>query len=302
MTTRLQRTLRVTILGAVANLVLAGAKLVGGILGHSEALVADAVESFSDLAGSFIVWRGLKIAALPPDEKHPYGHGKAESIAAALIATVLVLAAVGIAVRAVGEIFVPHQPPEPWTLLVLLGVILIKEGLFRFVAREAVETHSPAVKGDAWHHRSDAITSFAAAIGITVAWIGGPAWASADDMAALFAAGIIAVNGWRILMPAVEDLMDAVPDPAVRAEVQRVAETQPGVDNVEKVLIRRSGWQLLVDMHVRVDPEMTVAASHRVAHAVKDAVQARFPTVREVLIHIEPSRAESEQSGGSDTP
>lgn len=290
MSHRLQRTLRATALGAVVNVVLAGAKLVGGVLGHSEALVADAVESFSDIVGSVVVWRGLTIAAQPPDEKHPYGHGKAESIAAALIATVLVLVAVGIAVRASQAIFVPHQPPQPWTLAVLIGVIVIKEGLFRFVAREGTATQSPAVMGDAWHHRSDAITSFAAGIGITVAWLGGPAWAAADDLAALFAAGVIAVNGWRLLRPALEDLMDATPDPGLQAEVQRVAEALSGVDNVEKVLVRRSGWQLLVDMHVRVAPEMTVAASHRVAHDVKDAIRMKYPTVREVLIHIEPSR------------
>ncbi len=287
---RLQRTLRATALGAGVNLVLASVKLAAGLLGHSEALVADAVESLSDIAGSFIVWRGLVISALPPDEKHPYGHGKAESIAAAMIATVLLLAAVGIVVRAAAEIFQPHQPPSPWTLLVLVGVIAVKEGLFRFVHREGAATQSRAVTGDAWHHRSDAITSFAAGIGITIAWIGGPAWASADDVAAVFAAGIIGWTGWRLLRPALEDLMDASPDPLLSEEVRRIAEGQAGVDNVEKVLVRRSGWQLLIDMHLRVNPDMTVATSHRVAHSVKDAIRRAHPNVREVLIHVEPSR------------
>ncbi len=288
---RLRRTLRATVWGAAVNLVLATVKLVAGIFGHSQALVADAVESFADLAGSFIVWRGLQIAARPPDDEHHYGHGKAESIAAALIATVLMLAAVAIGVRSVQEILVRHQPPEPWTLAVLVGVIVIKELLFRHVVREADATHSLAVRNDAWHHRSDAITSFAAGIGIAVAWIGGAQWAAADDVAALFAAGIIGWNGWRLLRPALEDLMDAAPNPTLRAEVTRIAEAVTGVDNVEKVLVRRSGWQLLVDMHVRVDPLMTVAASHQVAHAVKDAIRGTFPLVRDVLIHIEPSRS-----------
>lgn len=287
---RLRRTLRVTVWGAVVNLVLAMVKLTAGLFGHSQALVADAVESFADLASSFIVWRGLQIAARPPDEEHHYGHGKAESIAAALIATVLLLAAVGIGVRSVQEILVRHQPPAPWTLAVLVGVIVIKELLFRRVLREADATHSPAVRVDAWHHRSDAITSFAAGLGILVAWMGGPQWAAADDVAALFAAGIIGWNGWRLLRPALEDLMDATPSPTLRAEVTRVGEAVPGVEDVEKVLVRRLGWQLWVDMHVRVDPEMTVAASHQVAHAVKDAIRESFPLVREVLIHIEPSR------------
>lgn len=290
MSDREQRTLRVTVLGAAVNCVLATGKLTAGLLGHSEALVADAVESFADIAGSFIVWRGLAIAARPPDEDHPYGHGKAESISAAMIATVLMLAAVGIVVRASSDLFQPHEPPRPWTLLVLVGVILIKEGLFRYVSRAGAETRSRAVATDAWHHRSDAITSFAAGIGITIAWIGGPAWASADDVAAVFAAGIIGWTGWRLLRPALEDLMDAAADPSLREAVRQIAEEQSGVDRVEKVLVRRSGWQLLIDMHLWVDPKMTVAASHRLAHAVKDAIRRQHPAVREVLIHVEPSR------------
>lgn len=290
MSDREQRTLRVTALGAAVNCVLASGKLTAGIFGHSEALVADAVESFADIAGSFIVWRGLAIAARPPDEDHPYGHGKAESISAAMIATVLMLAAVGIVVRASSDLFQPHEPPRPWTLLVLVGVILIKEGLFRYVSRAGAETRSRAVATDAWHHRSDAITSFAAGIGITIAWIGGPAWASADDVAAVFAAGIIGWTGWRLLRPALEDLMDAAADPSLREAVRQIAEEQPGVDRVEKVLVRRSGWQLLIDMHLWVDPQMTVAASHRLAHSVKDAIRRQHPAVREVLIHVEPSR------------
>ena len=290
MSDREQRTLRVTVLGAAVNCALATGKLTAGLLGHSEALVADAVESFADIAGSFIVWRGLAIAARPPDEDHPYGHGKAESISAAMIATVLMLAAVGIAVRASSDLFQPHEPPRPWTLLVLVGVILIKEGLFRYVSRAGAETRSRAVATDAWHHRSDAITSFAAGIGITIAWIGGPAWASADDVAAVFVAGIIGWTGWRLLRPALEDLMDAAADPSLREAVRQIAEEQTGVDRVEKVLVRRSGWQLLIDMHLWVDPTMTVAASHRLAHAVKDAIRRQHPAVREVLIHVEPSR------------
>lgn len=290
---RLQRALRITLVGAVVNCLLAGLKLAAGLAGRSEALVADAVESFADLAGSFIVWRGLQVAARPADAEHPWGHGKAESIAAAFIATVLLLAALGIAVRAGGQLFQRVEPPAPWTLAVLLGVIVVKELLFRLALREALATGSPAVAGDAWHHRSDAITSFAAALGITLAWLGGPAWAAADNVAALFAAGLIAWSGWRLLRPALEDLMDTVPEPAVTAAIHETAAAVPGVRDVEKVLLRRSGWQLLADMHVRVDPAMTVAEAHRIAHAVKDAIRLRHPQVRDVLVHVEPA------SGGS---
>ncbi|MBL9172571.1 MAG: cation transporter, partial [Verrucomicrobiales bacterium] len=272
------------------NLALAAGKLAGGVLGHSQALVADAVESLADIVSSVIVWRGLVVAARPPDDDHPYGHGKAESIATAIIATLLLMAAVGIGVSATREIFQPHQPPHPWTLAVLLGVVVIKESLFRIVARAGRETGSSAVSSDAWHHRSDAITSFAAAIGITAAWIGGPSWAAADDVAAVFAAGIIGWNGWRLLRPALLDLMDTTPDPAITAEIRRLAESVAGVTNVEKVLVRRMGWELLADMHVRVAPEMTVAAAHVIAHRVKDRIRNARPAVRDVLIHIEPDR------------
>ena len=287
---RLQRALGATILGGAVNVVLAAGKLAGGILGHSQALVADAVESFADIISSLIVWRGLVVAAKPPDDDHPYGHGKAESIATAIIATLLLMAAAGIGVSATREIFQPHQPPHPWTLAILIGVVLIKEGLFRIVARAGRETSSTVVASDAWHHRSDAITSFAAAIGITAAWIGGPRWAAADDVAAVFAAGIIAWNGWRLLRPALLDLMDTTPDPALTAAIRSVAESVSGVNNVEKVLVRRMGWELLVDMHVRVAPDLTVAAAHVIAHHVKDAIRQAQPAVRDVLIHIEPDR------------
>lgn len=281
-------------LGGLANGLLAGVKLAGGILGHSQALVADAVESFADILSSVIVWRGLVVASRPPDAGHPYGHGRAETIATAAIATLLLLAAAGIGVGAAREIFVPHTPPRPWTLALLIGVVILKEGLFRWVARTGRETKSTAVMGDAWHHRSDAITSFAAAVGITAAWIGGPAWAGADDVAALFAAAIIAWNGWRLLRPALEDLMDAAPDPTLSAAIQAAAESVPEVINVEKVLVRRLGWELLADMHVRVAPELTVAAAHQIAHRVKDTVREAHPAVRDVLIHIEPATARAD--------
>jgi cation diffusion facilitator family transporter len=220
---RLKKTLRVTLVGAVVNFALAGGKLVAGILGHSQALVADAVESFADLIGSVIVWRGLVVAAKPPDDDHPYGHGKAEALSAAVIATLLLFAAVGIGVQSLREVFTEHPSPKPWTLLVLLSVVAIKELLFRFALGEGHATDSTAVKTDAWHHRSDAITSLAAAVGISLALIGGPRWAAADDVAAIVAAGIIGFNGWRLLRPALEELMDTMPDNGVIEEIRAIA-------------------------------------------------------------------------------
>ena len=289
-TSRLKRGLRVTLLGMAVNILLAAGKLAAGVLGHSHALVADAVESIADIFSSIVVWRGLVVASEPADEEHPYGHGKAEPIAAAMVATMLLVAAGGITVTSVKAIMSGHQEgPRAFTLLVLVVVILAKEGLFRFVSKEGDSVQSVAVRADAWHHRSDAITSLAAAIGITVALIGGKGYESADDVAAIVAAGIIAFNGWHLLRPSLNDLMDASPSREVIEGIRRTAAGIPGVERVEKCMVRISGHRYWVDMHVEVDPLMSVQQGHGIAHDVKDKVREKFPAVRDVLVHIEPA-------------
>ena len=272
------------------NLMLASGKLFAGIAGHSHALVADGVESLADLFSSAIVWRGLVIAEAPPDEDHPYGHGKAEPIASALVAGTLIMAAGWIAIQAIQEITKPKAAPAPFTLIVLLAVIIIKEGLFRFVNRESTHLESSVMRTDAWHHRSDAITSLAAGVGITVALIGGPGYESADGIAALLGASIIAWNGWALLRPSLDELMDASLNPDLREHIQEIANTIPGVANVEKCLVRKMGRHYFVDMHMQVAPEMTVLAAHDIAHQVKDKVRTVIPAVKDVLVHIEPVR------------
>jgi cation diffusion facilitator family transporter len=280
--------LRATFAGMAVNVVLSGAKLAAGIIGHSHALIADAVESFADVFSSLIVWRGLIVAAAPPDEDHPYGHGKAEPIASAIVAAMLLGAALWIAITAFGEIMAPHRSPAPFTLIVLLVVVAVKESLFRFVSREGRAVDSSAVKSDAWHHRSDAITSVAAGIGISVSLIGGKGFEAADDVAAIAAAGVIAWNGWHLLRPALNELMDTAPGPEVIGQISRIAAATPGVDRVEKCFVRKVGYQYFVDMHVEVDPRMTVLRSHEIAHDVKDQIRAAVPAVSDVLVHIEP--------------
>ncbi len=270
------------------NFVLSGTKLAAGIVGHSHALVADAVESFADIFSSLIVWRGLVVAAAPPDEDHPYGHGKAEPIASAIVAAMLLGAALWIVITAFGEIMKPHLSPAPFTLIVLVAVVVVKEGLFRFVSREGRVVDSSAVKTDAWHHRSDAITSVAAGIGISVSLIGGKGFEAADDVAAIAAAGVIAWNGWHLLRPALNELMDTAPGPEVIDRIRQIAATTPGVDRVEKCFVRKVGYQYFVDMHVEVDPQMTVLRSHEIAHNVKDSIRDVIPAVTDVLVHIEP--------------
>lgn len=289
-TTRLQRSLRATLLGLIVNVVLAAIKMLAGIVGHSHALVADAVESLADVFSSIVVWRGMVVAEEPADEDHPYGHGKAEPLAAAVVSMMLLVAAAWIMIGAFHGISKPHPAPKAFTLVVLLVVIAVKEGLFRFASRVAASVESGAVASDAWHHRSDAITSFAAAVGISVALIGGEGFQSADDWAAIAAACVIAWNGVRLLRPAANELMDRSPNRDVIEQIKKIGEAAPGVARVEKCLVRKMGYQYFVDMHVEVDPQMTVQRSHEIAHDVKDKVRAQVPRVRDVLVHIEPTK------------
>jgi len=285
---RLIRTLRATFIGLAVNVVLAGTKLFAGIAGHSHALVADAVESFADVFSAIIVWRGLVIAHEPADKDHPYGHGKAEPLAAAFVSVMLLTAAGWIIFRSFAEIEQPHSVPAPFTLVVLIAVVLIKELLFRFALHEAQAVDSSAVRSDAWHHRSDAITSVAAGVGISIALVGGKGFESADDWAAIAAGCVIAWNGSRLLRLAINELMDKSPGDELTAAVCRLAAIIPGVEGVEKCFVRKMGYHYYVDMHVEVDPQMTVERSHEIAHAVKDQVRSEFPSVRDVLVHIEP--------------
>ncbi len=295
--TRLQRSLRATFLGMIANTLLATAKLATGIAGHSNALVADAVESLADLFSSVIVWRGLVVAAEPADADHPYGHGKAEPIAAAVVSTMLLLAAASITIQAAFEILHSHHVPSSYTLVVLIVVVAIKESLFRFVMREGVSVESSTVRTDAWHHRSDAITSLAAGLGISISLIGGPKYSAADGVAAVVAAGIIAWNGWRLLRPALDELMDTSPEPAVTERIREIASAASGVVCVEKCIVRKMGYHLFVDMHVEVDPQMTVQRAHEIAHGVKDRVRQELPAVHDVLVHVEPAGQKAQVSG-----
>jgi cation diffusion facilitator family transporter len=285
---RLKRSLRATFLGLAVNVALTVAKFLAGSLGHSQALIADAVESLADIFSSMIVWRGLVVAETPPDEDHPYGHGKAEPLAAALVSVMLLVAAGSIAFNALHSLNEPRSAPSPWTLIILIVVIAAKETLFRFVLRESETVSSSAVETDAWHHRSDAITSAAAFLGISISLVGGKNYAAADNWAAVTAAAVIAWNGWRLLRPAFNELMDRSPDRELIEKIRAVAGTISGVDGVEKCFVRKMGYQFFVDMHLEVDPQMTVENSHRIGHEVKNKVRAEIPSVRDVLIHIEP--------------
>lgn len=274
--------------GLITNGVLALVKLLAGILGHSYALIADAVESVADIFSSLVVWGGLRVASRDADQRYPFGYGKAESVSSALVGLMLIGAALGIAIEAVREIMTPHHAPAPFTLVVLVVVVVIKEVLFRRVSRSAKELGSQAVAADAWHHRADAITSAAAFVGISIALLGGPGWEMADDWAALLASLIILYNGAQIIRPALAELMDQSPDAAVFRSVEAAAQEVDGVLATEKLRIRKSGTKYLLELHVQANPALSLHDAHILSGKVKSRIRSAEPRVANVLVHMEP--------------
>lgn len=284
----LRRGIRTAQFGLLANAGLAAVKIVAGVVGNSYALIADGVESTADVFSSLVVWSGLRIATRDPDEAYPFGYGKAEPLAASIVALLMVVAAIGISVEAIREIVTPHHAPAPFTLGVLVAVVLVKELMFRRVVAVGEAVDSTAVRADAWHHRSDAITSLAAFIGISIALLGGPGWEEADDWAALVAAVVILWNGGRLLRPAVQVLMDHGADPELLDRISRVSLGVEDVRAIHKLKVRRAGIGYWVDLHVQAAPEMSLHDAHIVSGKVKRAIMSAEPGVRGVLIHMEP--------------
>ena len=284
-----------TLLGFVASILLAGIKFLAGVLGHSTALLADAVESLADTLGSLMVWHALRVAAKPADPRYPYGYGKAEALASLGIGAMLVLAALFIVYESFRQIAVPHQAPQVWTLLVLVVIIVIKEGLFRFVNRGAQQFDSDAARADAWHHRSDAITSLAALIGVSVAIYGPgmfnwPALVIADEVAAILASGVILLTARGLIVPALRELLDAA-TPAIAQQIAQIVGSIDGVEYVEQVLVRKSGTGYLADMHMHVDGQLSVQVAHDLTGKVKALLREQIPSLVTILIHVEPANS-----------
>jgi cation diffusion facilitator family transporter len=277
--------------GIAMNAVLAIVKFAGGIFGNTYALIADAAESALDVVSSLLVWAGFRVASRPPDADHPYGHGKAEPLAALTVAVFIFVMTAWIGVHAIREIITPHQGPKWWTLLLLAVVIAVKLAYSRRLQAASAEAGSTALDVEAVHHWADAVTSAAAFIGIAISLIGGVGWESADDWAALLACAVIAVNGARIVRKALGDVMDTAVPASFENEVRALALVVPGVRALDKVRMRKSGLSYLVDIQVRVDGELTVRAGHDIAHAVKDALlgSARH-RISDVTVHVEPMK------------
>lgn len=276
------------LLGLVVNLILGLVKLVGGIVGKSFALISDAVNSLGDVFASLVVLFGLRVAQRPADAEHPYGHTKAESIAGSNVALLIVISALIVGWEAIQRINVPHDLPPIWTLWIAGANVLIKESLYRYKVRVAKRTGSSSILANAWDHRSDALCSFAVLIGLGIVRWGGPEWIGADEVAALVVVAAIVWSGSQLFRKSCSELMDLQADDELVQQIKTAAENVPDVKTVEKLWVRKSGLEYFADIHIEVDQSLTVAEGHRIGHQVKDRLIADFPTLRDVLVHLEP--------------
>ncbi|MDP4581948.1 MAG: cation diffusion facilitator family transporter [Saprospiraceae bacterium] len=283
-----KKAINTIVFSIVGNCFLALVKGFAGFFGNSYALIADAIESTTDIFSSILVLFGLKYANKPADKNHPYGHGKIEPLITFLLVGFLVISATFIAYESIQNIKNPHDLPEKWTLIVLALIIVWKELSFRIVIQKSEETNSSSLKADAWHHRSDAITSIAAFIGITMALMLGKGYESADDWAALFASGFIFYNSYLIFRPALGEIMDEHFYDDLVEDIRRISLTVDGIIATEKCFIRKVGMIYHVDLHAKVNGSISVTDGHNLAHQLKDTLRAEIPQLGHVLIHIEP--------------
>jgi cation diffusion facilitator family transporter len=284
-----QTAIKATYFSIVGNTCMAIIKGLAGFFGNSYALIADAIESTTDILASCLVLFGIKYSNKPADDNHPYGHGRAEPLITFLVVGFLITSATIIAYESILNIGTPHELPKSWTLFVLGAIIIWKEYSFRLVMKRSKETNSSSLKADAWHHRSDAITSIAAFIGISIALILGKGYESADDWAALFASGFILYNSYLIFRPALGEIMDEHLNDDLIDEIRKVSLQVDGIIDTEKCFIRKSGMKYHVDLHARVDADITVKAGHDLAHKLKDTLRQEIPELGHVLIHVEPN-------------
>lgn len=284
-----KKAIHVIIFSIITNLVLAVAKWFAGILGNSNALIADAIESTADIFSSILVLLGLKYSSRPPDKNHPYGHGRAETLMTFLIVAFLITSATVIAYKSILNMQIPHPAPKPFTLIVLGIVILWKELSFRFILSKSKETHSSSLKADAWHHRSDAITSVAAFIGISLALILGKGWEVADEWAALISSAFILYNSYLIFRPALSEIMDEHVYDEMDAMIRKISKNVEGVIDTEKCNIRKTGMRYHVDLHAIVNANISVKEGHDIAHRLKNRLLQELPQIADILIHVEPN-------------
>lgn len=279
---------RAALLGLAINLALGVVKLIAGVVGNSFALIADSVNSLGDVVTSGAVLFALWWAQRPADKEHPYGHSRAEAIAASHVALLLMLSAAGLAWEAIERLPTVHELPAAWTLWIAAANAVIKEALYRYKIRVGKRTGSQAIIAHAWDHRSDALCSLAVVVGLAAVHWGGPQWIAADEIASLAVAAAIFWSAGSVFLASIREQMDLQADEEMVAGVRAAAAEVDGVQDVEKLRVRKSGLEYLVEIHLEVDSQLSVAEGHRIGHQVKDAIIARFGQVRDVLVHLEP--------------
>jgi cation diffusion facilitator family transporter len=281
--------IKTTYLSLLSSIVLAIIKWLAGFFGNSYALIADAIESTSDVFASLLILFGLKYASKPADDNHPYGHGRIEPLLTFMVVGFLITSALVIAYHSIKNIQTPHALPERWTLYILAIIIIFKEISFQVISKRSKITNSSALKADAWHHRSDAITSIAAFVGISIAVYLGKGYESADDWAALFASIFILYNSYLIFRPALAEIMDEHLYDDLVALIRKEAQNVVGVVDTEKCFVRKVGMKFYIDLHIAVDGSITVTRGHDIAHSLKDQLLLKIPELKNVLIHVEPN-------------
>lgn len=279
---------RAALLGLVVNLVLSAVKLTGGIVGNSFALIADAVNSIGDVITTTVVLFALRVAQRPADSEHPYGHTRAEGIAASNVALLVIVSAIFVGWEAIQRISVPHDIPPTWTLWIAGANVLIKEGLYQYKMRVGKRTGSSAIIANAWDHRSDALCSLAVFIGLMTIRLGGTRLIWADEVASLVVVAAIVWSGIQLFRSSASELMDVQADSEFVDRIREAALTVAGIEEVETLWVRKSGLEYFADIHIEVDQNLSVAAGHRIGHQVKDRLLSQFPKLRDVLVHLEP--------------
>jgi len=275
-------------LGLMVNLALGLGKLLGGILGQSFALIADAVNSLGDVLSTIVVLAALKIAQRPADAEHPYGHSRAEGIAATNVAVLIIVSGVLVGVEALQRWTLPSVIPPAWTLWIAGANIVVKESLYHYSHRIGVRTGSSSLIANAWDHRSDALCAFAVLVGLALLRFGGLKYDWADELASLIVAGAILFSGVQLFRSSATNLMDIQADPELLALIRDEAGGVEGVCEVETLWVRKSGLEFFADIHIEVDSQLTVEQGHRIGHQVKDRLLERFANLRDVLVHLEP--------------
>ncbi len=274
--------------GLAINLALGAVKLVGGIVGQSFALISDAVNSIGDSLGSVIVLFAIRVAQKPPDPGHPYGHTRAEAVAGLSVAWIIAFSAVWVGWEAVTHMFERHKLPAAWTLWIAVANFVIKEALYRVNKTIGERIGSQSLVANAWDHRSDALCSLAVVIGIAAVRWGGTRYLWADEVAALVVVAAILWSALRLLLTNAAELMDQQADDAIVDAIRQAALHVPGVRSVEKLRVRRSGMECFADIHLEVDPQITVELGHKIGHDVKSRLVKEFTSLRDVLVHLEP--------------